>query len=123
MNQQPMTQAPSQEMMGEDQMMQEEMMMQEDMHQRLLAVVGLISTVLDKYIDIKVDYLSAYNKLQEMKGEEGEDTAEKMTKCIAWRDSVLAQAMQLLGAEYQEDMVETEMIEQETQPEMEGKYE
>ena len=107
MNEEQTTQEASMEDQLQEQMMEDPNAgMQEDMNQRLMAVVGILSTALDKYIDIKVDYLSAYNKLQELKGEEGADTAGELAKCIAWKDGMLAQTMDLLGAEYEEPGME-----------------
>ncbi len=99
----PMQQNPQMGQMSEEEMMmQEQAGMDEDMNARLMAVVGVLATALDKYIDVKVDYLSTANKLAELKGEEGEDTSEVLAKCMAWKDSMMAQVMQLLGAEFED---------------------
>lgn len=102
--------------------MQQQGMAGADMQERLMAVVGVFSTMSDMYVDTKVDLVSVTNKLAEMQGIEGMNSAEVLSGCIAKADSMLAQIMQLLGAEYQEPMIADTMGAQ-VMPEEEGTYE
>lgn len=90
-----------QSQMSPEEMSEQEMMMmqEEDMNQRLMAVVGILATALDKYMNTKVDYISCYNKLADATGDEPMNASEKLEECIHWKNSMIAQAMELLGAE------------------------
>lgn len=93
-------QMPQGQMSPEEMSEQEMMMMQEDdMNNRLMAVVGILATALDKYVNTKIDYISCYNKLAEATGDEPMNGSEKLEECIHWKNSMIAQAMELLGAE------------------------
>jgi hypothetical protein len=106
-----------QEMEGEYPQEQEGMQ-EEEMNARLMAVVGVVDTALDKYINTKIDYISCYNKLAEVQGTEPMDTG-KLQECYLWKDTMMAQVMELLGAEYQEDPM---MLQGMSQPMMSQGY-
>lgn len=95
---------PQGQMSPEEMSEQEMMMMQEDdMNNRLMAVVGILATALDKYVNTKIDYISCYNKLADVTGDEPMNGSEKLEECIHWKNSMIAQAMELLGAEMGEE--------------------